>query len=151
MEGNREPPGRAEAFPVGPRVKIAYVDSSCIVAVLLTEAGARRLGRRLGRYGRLYSSNLLEAEVISAAQREGVHADRGALFGNLQWMMPPRALSAEIDQARVVGYLRGADLWHVAHALYLRAELGVTDFLTLDARQAGIAERLAFPVPSLKR
>lgn len=132
-------------------MKIAYVDSSCIVAVLLTEGGAGRLGRTLGRYVRLYASNLLEAEVISAAQREGVRADRQALFGNLQWVTPARPLSAEIDEARIAGYLRGADLWHVAHALYLRTELGGIDFLTLDARQADVADRLTFPVPLLTR
>ncbi len=131
-------------------MNLAYVDSSCIVAVLLTETGARRLGRALARYARLYSSNLLEAEVIAVAQREGVRVDRGALFANLHWLVPSRALSAEIEQTRAAGYLRGADLWHIAHALYLRAEIGTTDFLTLDTRQSEVAEHLAFPSPLLK-
>jgi len=46
------------------------------------------------------------------------------------------------------GYLRGADVWHVACALFLadaaRAELA---FLSRDAAQRRVARRLGFRAP----
>ena len=44
------------------------------------------------------------------------------------------------------GYLRGADLWHVAHALYVTPCPASLSFVTLDARQGAVAEALGFPV-----
>jgi hypothetical protein len=128
-------------------MKIGYVDSSCVVAVLLTEAASPRVGRTLGGFDRLYASNLLEAEVLSVAHREGLDADRAMLFGDLRWVSPSRALSAEIDRALAAGYLRGADLWHVANALYLRPDIPDLEFLSLDGPQAEVAARLGFRTP----
>ena len=47
------------------------------------------------------------------------------------------------------GYLRGADLWHVATALYVTPEPGEISFITLDRRQRNVAMALGFP--GLKR
>ena len=43
------------------------------------------------------------------------------------------------------GYLRGADLWHVAAALFVAHEPGSIAFLTLDRRQRAVADTLGFP------
>ena len=37
-------------------------------------------------------------------------------------MLPDRPLTHECTKALTAGYLRGADLWHVACALYLAGE-----------------------------
>jgi hypothetical protein len=42
------------------------------------------------------------------------------------------------------GYLRGADCWHVATALYVSPEPSRLSFLTLDERQRDVARTLGF-------
>ena len=73
--------------------------------------------RRLASFPLLVSSNLLEAEMYSALAREGNEFDAD-LLESIQWVMPTRPLGPEIATAWRVGYLRGADLWHIASALY---------------------------------
>jgi len=43
-------------------VKIAYVDTSCPVAIGFGEPAGEKISRRLASFDRLLSSNLLEAE-----------------------------------------------------------------------------------------
>ena len=43
------------------------------------------------------------------------------------------------------GYLRGADLWHLASALYLAGNPRNLPFITLDERQEVVARKLGFP------
>lgn len=102
------------------------------------EAGARALRERLESYERLYSANLLEAELRAALARERV-AWRQELVSAIGWVLPTRRLSEEIARVLEAGYLRGADLWHVSCALYLRDGIGELDFLTLDVTQADVA------------
>jgi len=127
----------------------AYVDSSCLVAVLLGEPTGVRVGRMLASYERLFASNVLEAEVCSAARREGVTLVRPGVFQDLLWVLPARSLAAEIDLALGAGYLRGADLWHVACALYVWADVPELEFLTLDGPQRAVATTLGFSTPAL--
>ena len=128
-------------------MSVAYVDSSCIVAIVFGEAAGIGTGRRLRRYDHLFASNLLEAEVCSAAEREGVVLARPAVFQDILWVLPSRPLSPEIDRTVAAGYLRGADLWHVATALYLKEHFPELEFLTLDQPQADVAARLGFVTP----
>jgi predicted nucleic acid-binding protein len=125
----------------------AYVDSSCLVAVLLEESPGAAARRALARYDQLCSSNLLEAEVASAARREGVTLRRASIFQDLFWVLPDRPLSVEMDRALAAGYLRGADLWHIAMALFLRDQLPEIEFLTLDGPQRQVASTLGFKTP----
>lgn len=106
------------------------------------ERGAADVERRLLGL-RISASSLLEAEVRSALAREGVSM-REDLLEDVVWVMPPRPLTGEIDRVLDAGYLRGADLWHVACALYLAPEPQGLPFLTLDAQQRKVAERLGF-------
>lgn len=122
----------------------AYVDASCLVAIALGERGARALARRLEHCERLFASNLLEAELRAAAAREHVEVD-GDLLTWLDWVFPDRPLSEELARVLAAGYLRGADAWHVACALYLAGDPAELPFLTLDARQRAVARRLGFP------
>ena len=127
-------------------MRLAYVDSSCLVAIALDEAGAGRVAARLRRSGRLFASNLLEAELRAALVREGVD-DRGeSLLSGITWIYPNRPLTPEFDRIFAVGYVKGADLWHLAHALFLApAGMGLA-FLTLDQRQRAVAAELGFAV-----
>ncbi len=121
----------------------AYLDTSCAVAVAFMERGHDDLLRRLASFDRTYSSNLLEAEFWSAVSRAGRQRDPSFLEG-IKWVFPDHPLTHEITRVLDVGYLRGADLWHLAAAKTLQAILHEIYLLTFDrlledaARQEGL-------------
>lgn len=121
----------------------AYVDTSCLVAIAFAEPGYKALASRLDRFDQLFASNLLEAELRAAFRREKVTAD-GALLRSLSWVLPDRALTAEIESVLDAGQVRGADAWHLACALYLSPDPRELAFLTMDRQQARVAEALGF-------
>lgn len=123
----------------------AYVDTSALVAVAFGERGAAALASRLGTFPRLLSSNLLEAEIRAACSRERVVVSE-RLLANLEWVLPDRPLGQEITAVLAAGYLRGADLWHVAAALYVAPAPGDLTFITRDRRQRTVAAALGFQV-----
>jgi len=123
-------------------VKIAYIDSSCLVAISLDEPGSRDLLVKISRFDRLFSSNLLEAELRSALAREGVGGRY--LLAWMHWVFPRRPLTREIDQILESGILKGADLWHLACAIFLRLQVSDLSFLTIDSNQGQVARSLGF-------
>ncbi len=124
-------------------MKVGYVDTSCLVALALAEPAAARVQRRLSGFDELHASNLLEAELNSVMLRER-SASTPALFKGISWVVPDRPLHAEIARVLEAGYVRGADCWHLASALYLAREPGTLIFLTLDMRQLAVARKLGF-------
>jgi hypothetical protein len=98
------------------------------------------------RFDRLVSSNLLEAEVHVAFARERVAAI-SSVYAGLDWILPDRPLSGEISRVATLGGLRGADLWHVACALYLDPTAGELAFVTLDLAQRRVAAAAGFATP----
>ena len=62
----------------------------------------------------------------------------------MSWIIPDRPLSPEIGRVLTAGYVRGADCWHLATALYLAEDPSELVFLTLDARQKDVALALGF-------
>jgi predicted nucleic acid-binding protein len=125
-------------------MKIAYVDTSCLVAVAFGEPQAEKLRERLAGYDRLVSSNLLEAEFRSALSRERVSQDSEPLLSWVGWVYPDRPLTREYREVLDKGHARGADLWHLACALFLRRKLPDVAFATLDGKQHGLAKTLGF-------
>ena len=125
-------------------MKSAYVDTSCLVAIGFGEPGSRELAHRLTRFDLLVGSNLVEAELRSAFVRERVAPDHPILTW-IRWVLPDRPLSPEITTVLSAGRVRGADLWHLACALYVAGAPRDLPFLTLDQRQAEVAQRLGFP------
>jgi hypothetical protein len=125
-------------------VRLAYVDTSCLVAIAFAEGGATKMAGRLGRMDRLFASNLLEGELRSALTREGLSVDPAGLLSGITWVYPNRPLSAEFERVTAEGYVKGADLWHLACALFLTPEPKALAFLTLDKRQEEIARKLGF-------
>lgn len=122
---------------------VGYIDSSCLVAVAFGESGYEDLAARMESIDQLYASNLLEAELRAAFHREGIAAGR-SILGGISWVMPDRPLSEEISAVLAAGYLRGADLWHLACALYLSPDPAELVFLTADRQQAGVAAIIGF-------
>lgn len=126
-------------------MRVAYVDTSCLVAIAFGERGATALARQLTTFDELVSANLLEAELRSAFAREGV-APEATLLGAVSWIIPDRPLQPEIERVLAAGYLRGADCWHLATALYLTEEPAQISFVTRDAQQGEVAKTLGFAV-----
>ena len=124
-------------------MRVAYVDTSCLVAVAFGERGSTALARRLAGFDELVSSNLLEAELRAAFVREARTPDQG-LLDRISWIVPDRPLHAEIATVLEAGYVRGADCWHLATALYLAENAAEITFLTLDERQSAVARTLGF-------
>lgn len=126
-------------------MSVAYVDSSAIVAIAFQDPGWTAIERRLGEFSDLLSSNLLEAEVRAAHGRMGLEYNASVISG-IRWVLPDRPLTPELRTASTAGYLRGADLWHVATALYVAPEPRDISFVTLDGRQEDVANTLGFQV-----
>ena len=122
---------------------IAYVDTSALVAVAFGEPEASDMAQRLNACTALLSSNVLEAELRSVYSRERrrFEADR---IAPIEWIMPNRSLSPEFAAVLDVGHLRGADLWHLATALYVAPDPTELSFVTLDKKQGATAARLGF-------
>ena len=80
----------------------------------------------------------------AAFGRLGLEFDDG-LLSDIEWIFPDRPLTKEIRDALAVAYLRGADLWHIATALYVKdTVIGEMTFITLDNRQRDVARHLGF-------
>ncbi len=125
-------------------MRVAYVDSSVVVAIAFNEPEAARLVTNLGSFARLLSSNLLEAEFESVCLREGVTNPTPDYLSAISWVFPSRPLTAEVKRVAGAGYLRGGDLWHVACALFVSADPSQISFLTLDERQKKVSRALGF-------
>ena len=126
-------------------MKLAYVDTSCLVALAFGEPGAEQLARRLQTCQRLFACNLLEAEFRAALKRERIGQDGLRLLQGFTWILPDRSLGEEMSRVLAAGYLRGADLWHLACALYLEPQPRELAFYSLDKAQAAVARSLGFP------
>jgi len=127
-------------------MKVGYLDTSVLVAIAFDEPEGRRVGPAVRRLERVYSSNLLEAEFRSASHREGIGGDIESFLRPIRWVLPDRPLTAEIERALQVGQLRGADLWHLACALYLFPDAREAHFLSLDQHQLELSGLLGFDV-----
>lgn len=125
-------------------MKLAYVDTSCLVAVSFDEPDGREIPTLLSRFDRLFSSNLLEAEWRATLLRERVIRSDESLVAALTWVIPNRPLSPEIIRVLNAGYLRGADAWHLACALFLDPAAQELSIVTLDGDQRKVATALGF-------
>jgi predicted nucleic acid-binding protein len=127
----------------------AYVDTSFLLAIIFDEPRARTMRRRLSRYEQRLAGDLLHAEALSAATREGLSLDAlGPALAAISLVLPERSLEREMRKVLGHGYLRGADLWHLACALFLAEEnRGDLAFLSCDVAQRRVARRLGFPTP----
>ncbi len=93
------------------------------------------------------SSNLLEAEVRAVLAREQVQEDPARLLAGLSYVFPDRPLTGEFCRVLAARLVRGADLWHLACALYLDPGSNELHFLTLDHRQRDAARAVGFSCP----
>ena len=130
-------------------MSVAYLDTSFLLSILFGEPGSQKLRNQLRVYTRLLSSDLLVAETFAAATREGIGAKAFApVLKTITLVFPDRSLTPEIHTVLTKGYLRGADLWHLACALFLAGpDRSAIAFLSRDQTQRAVASRLGFPTP----
>lgn len=122
-----------------------YVDSSIIVSILFAESGHQKYRRLLGRAEDVFSSYLLEAEILSAVVREKLPIKLAFdILDSVSLVMPERSMTSEYRKIFAKGYCKGADAFHIATALYLEPEAKSLVFLTADKVQAKIAKSLGF-------
>ena len=124
---------------------VCYVDTSALASIAFGEPDAPQVAERLEGFTRLISSNLLEAELRAAFLRERLPF-RDTTIARIEWVLPTRSLAAELTAVLHAGYLRGADLWHVATALYSTPRAEDLFFATLDGRQRTVAQALGFRI-----
>ena len=124
---------------------MVYVDTSAALAIAFQEEDWELTDRRLAGFPLRVSSNLLEAEMRSAYERDNL-AFNINVMPSIGWVYPDRPLAQEMAKALSVGgYLKGADLWHIAVALYVEAAMsGKMAFITLDNKQREVAAKLGF-------
>jgi prevent-host-death family protein len=116
---------------------------------LLGEAEARRGARMLRAHDQAFSVGLVVPEILSALKREERplnEADR--LLARLSLFFSDGSLKTECEEALSAGFLRGADLWHVATALAIAGRQRRKEllFATFDERRREVAKKLQFPV-----
>ena len=121
-----------------------YVDTSVLAGIAFGAPAAERFAMALDRFDRLLSSNLLEAETRAVFRSEN-EPFQDDLISVIEWVLPTRSLTAEFATVLSAGYLRGADLWHVATALYVSPQPHALSFATLDVEQGRVASALGFP------
>ncbi len=126
-------------------MNIAYIDTSALVAIAFNEPSASILTEKISKCEKVISSSLLEAEIRSAFVRERVEFPESLLSG-IGWILPERPLTKELAITLDAGYLRGADLWHVASALYAVNDPRQVFFATLDYKQECVAREIGFQI-----
>ena len=127
----------------------AYLDTSFFLAIAFDEPEALTLVGILRRFERVYAGDLVVAEALAAATRLGIDAATVlAAMRSILLVFPTRSLNAEVGHALQFGALRGADVWHLAAALFIaRRARGELAFLSRDRAQRAIAGRLGFATP----
>ncbi len=121
-----------------------YVDSSLVLAALFGESlGNHTDLNSPNRRIRLISSYLLEAEVLSAVRREGSDVAQALKSLGRIGFIKTGSLVRELKQVFDLGYIRGADAFHLAAALWVRERHMGLRFWTLDTKQADLARALS--------
>ena len=126
-------------------MRIAYIDTSCLVAIAFGEAGATKVASRLERMDRLFGPICSRQ---SCGRRLLAKSSRLTGRTTLEYhrVYPNRPLSGEFERVMVEGYVKGADLWHLACALFLAPEPKDSRSSRSTKRQEEVARRLGFPL-----
>jgi predicted nucleic acid-binding protein len=128
--------------------RVAYLDTSAFVKLVVVEPESRSLRRFLSRWPERTSATLLRTEAVRALRRSGHDARVGAarrLFGGMRLLRIDEPLldrAADLDPRD----LRSLDAVHLAAALAVGTDLGV--LLTYDARLGDAARARGLVVES---
>ena len=128
-------------------MKVAFIDTSIVVALLFNEKESKSLGKTLARFDEIIGCSLLESEIFSVCKRENFDFENAvkALSG-ISLLIPDGSLQKEYTNILAKGFLRGTDLFHLGCALFLDPDATELTFLTLDKEQKAVAEKLGFKI-----
>lgn len=125
--------------------KTGYVDTSIVLSVVLGESSRSSDQKCLATFDNLWSHSLLESEFLSALKRENIDAAfEHAILHTIALIHPNRSLKTECRKILEYAYLRGADLHHLATALYFFPDPAAAYFLSLDRDQLKAAKQCGF-------
>lgn len=128
--------------------RVAYLDSSAFVKLVVTETESAALRRVIGRWPQHASSTLLRTETIRALRRSGNTSIIPAARRLLRAVTMVRIDEPLLDRAADLepGELRTPDAIHLAAALELGQDLGV--IVAYDTRLRAAAEAYGLAVES---
>lgn len=121
-----------------------YVDTSVILSKLFGEPVKFDWEKLKNRT--IFSCSLIYYETISACARENLDLeDANSLLNSIDIISPNSILRKETEKILSVGFLKGADLKHVATAVWLsKGEPKNLHFLSFDKQQSLVAKKLGF-------
>ena len=128
--------------------RVAYLDTSAFVKLVVVEPESGALQRFLARWPERTSATLLRTEAVRALRKAGLDSQVGMarrLFGAMRLV---RVDEPVLDRAGEVEprELRSLDALHLTAALALGADLGVV--VTYDQRLAEAARQAGLVVQS---
>jgi predicted nucleic acid-binding protein len=128
--------------------RVAYLDTSAFVKLLVAEPESAALERFLGRWPERTSATLLRTEAVRALRRSGYDQRVGAARRLFEGMRLIRLDEVLLDRAGELDprELRSLDALHLATALAVGADLGV--LLTYDERLGEAARQRGLTVQS---
>jgi len=128
--------------------RVAYIDTSAFVKLVVLEPESAALQRFLGRWPERTSATLLRTEAVRALRRGGHDAHVGAARRLFSAMQLVRADEPLLDRAGEIEprELRSLDAVHLATALALGADLGLV--ITYDQRLGDAARQRGLVVQS---
>ena len=121
--------------------RVAYLDSSAFVKLVVAEPESTALVRALTRWPDRASASILRTEAIRALRRSGNHDHVGAARRLLQGMHLIGVDEALLDRAGDLdpADLRSLDALHLAAAAEIGSELGVMFVYDHRLREAAVA------------
>ena len=126
---------------------LAYLDASALLKLVVEEPQSAALRVALGSWPRRASSRIVVVEVVRAARRRALSAERLALrlLANIALLEDDNRLLASAALSEPAD-LRTLDAIHLASALRLRRNLAA--FVSYDERQLAAAAAAGLPVAS---
>ncbi|MEI6805931.1 MAG: type II toxin-antitoxin system VapC family toxin [Myxococcaceae bacterium] len=127
-------------------MNVVYVDTSVLVSLFFEDSDSNnRFSRLLKEADEVVSSVLIEAEFLSVILREKINLSAGVDYlKQISLVIPDRSISKELGVIFSKAYVRGADAFHLACALYLDPKASELQFLTADIQQQKAAQALGF-------
>lgn len=126
--------------------RVAYLDTSAFIKLLVIEAESSELRRALRRWPDRASSTLLRTEAVRALRRSGNDALVGPARHLFRTIRLVRIDEPLLDRAGDLGPsdLRSLDVIHLATAMSIGPDLGA--LVTYDERLAAAASSAGLPV-----
>jgi predicted nucleic acid-binding protein len=129
----------------------AYLDTSAFLALVFRQSGYKQIEKILENVEQVLTTDLLMSEATSVFVRErGDFEVLKTSLGGLLFITAELSVPL-LESVLRAGWLRGADLYHLAAAFWLTdSKPKNIYFLTLDEQQNRVAGKLGFKTMTIK-